>query len=81
MPSVLRFHVFVTCQYSDYIGADNAGLHALLLRREGPDKEGELKDTGLDFRTIKRLKVVEDLYSVLAWVEKTNKTRKEYPSE
>lgn len=69
---------FVTCRCSDYIGADNAGLHALLLRREG---QGEQKGTGMDLRTIKRLNVVEDLYGVLAWVDKMNKTRKEYALE
>jgi hypothetical protein len=35
MPSVL----YLTCQRRDYIGADNAGLYALLLR-EGPEREG-----------------------------------------
>ncbi|KAH9997661.1 HAD hydrolase subfamily IA REG-2-like protein [Russula vinacea] len=58
----------------DYIGADNAGLHALLLQREGPGREGTPRDTGMDFRTIKSLHVVKDLYSVSAWVEKMNKT-------
>jgi hypothetical protein len=71
----------VTCQRSDYIGSDNAGLHALLLQREGQESEGEQKGTWTDLRTLKRLNVVEDLYGVLAWVEKMNKTREEYPLE
>ena len=33
---------FVTWQHSDFIGADNAGLDALLLRRGGP-REGAKK--------------------------------------
>ena len=33
---------FVTWQHSDFIGADNAGLHMSLLRREGP-REGAKK--------------------------------------
>jgi hypothetical protein len=66
---------FVTCQRSDYIGADNAGLHALLLRREESGSEGTQRGTVMDFRTIKSLNVVKDLYGVIAWVEKMNKTR------
>jgi len=36
----------------DYIGADNAGLHALLLRRTGPGEDGE-KWAEMDLRAIK----------------------------
>ncbi len=78
MPSVLLSRS-VTCQCRDYLGADNAGLHALLLQRGGPGGEGEQIGTEFDFRTIKRVHVVKDLYDVLAWVEQRNKTRKEYP--
>ena len=69
---------FVTCQRRDYLGADNAGLGALLLQRGKTDgKEGQ-KSTGIDFRTIKSPHVVKDLYGVLEWVEKRNKTHEEY---
>jgi len=62
----------------DYLGADNAGFHALLLRRTGgPDGMGEQKGTEMDLRTIKSLNVVKDLYGVLAWVEKMNTTCKD----
>ncbi len=66
MPSVLLSRS-VTCQCRDYLGADNAGLHALLLQRGGPGGEGEQIGTEFDFRTIKRVHVVKDLYDVLAW--------------
>jgi len=58
----------------DYLGADNAGLHALLLRRTGSDGEDEVKGAELDFRTIKSLNAVPDLHSVVAWVKKRNAT-------
>jgi len=62
----------------DYLGADNAGLHALLLRRTGSDGEEEQQTgAGMDFRTIKSLNVVKDLHGVLAWVEKMNATRED----
>jgi hypothetical protein len=61
---------FVTCQRRDYLGADNAGLDALLLQRGGADGKEGRKGTGIDFRTIKSVK---DLYGVLEWVEKRNK--------
>jgi hypothetical protein len=69
---------FVTCQRRDYLGADNAGLDALLLQRGGGDGEEGQKATELDVRTIKSPRVVKDLYGVLDWVEKMNKTDKEY---
>lgn len=69
--------LFVTCQRSDYIGADNAGLDALLLRRTGSDEEGEQKGATMDFRAIKSVNVIKDLYGVLAWVEKMNAREKE----
>jgi hypothetical protein len=68
---------FVTCQRRDYLGAENAGLNALLLQRGADGEEGR-KGTGIDFRTNKSLHVVKDLYDVLEWVEKRNKTHKEY---
>ena len=65
------------CHHSDYLGADNAGLHALLLRRTGSDGEDELKGAEIDFRTIKSLDVIPDLHSVVAWVKKRNATYQE----
>ena len=72
---------FILCDMPrrDYLGADNAGLDALLLKRGGTDGEEGLKETGIDFRTIKRPHVVKDLYGVLEWVEKRNKVHEEYP--
>jgi hypothetical protein len=67
---------FVTWRRSDYLGADNAGLHALLLRRTGSDGEGEPEVAEIDLRTIKSVNVVKDLYSVSAWIEKMNAKRK-----
>jgi hypothetical protein len=69
---------FVTCQRRDYLGAENAGLDALLLQRGGADGEEWRKGTGIDFRTIPNRNVVKDLYGVLEWVEKRNKMHKEY---
>jgi hypothetical protein len=71
-----RFRIFVTWKpdVSDYIGADNAGLHALLLQRPGSDGEGKQKGSALDLRG-RNLGVVKDLYGVTAWVEKRNATR------
>jgi len=51
---------------ADYLGADNAGLDAILLQRGGPDGDGEQRGTETDSR--KRVHVVKDLYNVLAWV-------------
>ena len=67
----------MTCQRRDYLGADNAGLNALLLQRGADGEEGR-KGTGIDFRTIKNPQVVKDLYGVLEWVEKRNKMHTEY---
>jgi hypothetical protein len=73
----------VTCQRRDYIGADNAGLHPLLLRREGQDGEEVQNGAGIDSRTLTRtlkgLNVVKNLYGVLEYVDKVNKTREGYP--
>lgn len=61
------------CRYSDYLGAENAGLHSLLLRRTGPEGDGERENaTQVDPRTIKSVNVVNDLYDVVAWVERMN---------
>jgi hypothetical protein len=65
--------LFVTWQRSDYLGADNAGLHPLLLQRTGSDGEGEQKVADIDLKAVKRVNVVKDLYSVSAWVEKRRK--------
>jgi FMN phosphatase YigB (HAD superfamily) len=58
---------------SDYLGAENAGLHSLLLRRTGPEGDQERENaTQVDLRTIKSVIVVNDLYDVVAWVERMN---------
>jgi hypothetical protein len=69
---------FVTCQRRDFLGAENAGLDALLLQRGGADGEEGRKGTWMDFRAIRDPPVVGDLYGVLEWVEKRNKMDKEY---
>ena len=69
--------LFVTWRRRDYSGADNAGLHALLLRRTGSDGEGDQEVAEMDLRCIKSVNVVKDLYSVSAWVEKMNAKRKD----
>jgi hypothetical protein len=68
---------FVTWWRSDYLGADNAGLHALWLQRTGSDKESEVKDVETGFGVTKHRNVIKDLYGVLAWVEKMNAKRKD----
>jgi len=55
---------------SDYHGARAAGTHALLLRRVGPEGDGERKEEG---ENIKGLQVVNDLWGVLKWVEQKNR--------
>ncbi|KAI0305560.1 HAD hydrolase subfamily IA REG-2-like protein [Multifurca ochricompacta] len=57
----------------DYIGADNAGLHALLLRRTGSKGGGEQKGIEkMDPGAIKSLNIVNELYDVVAWIERRN---------
>ena len=68
----------MTRRRRDYIGAGNAGLNALLLRRKGQDGEEVQKGAGTDFGTLKSSDVVEDLYGVLRWVNRANKMHKEY---
>ena len=78
LPAVcVLFSCFVTCQRRDYLGAENAGLDALLLQRGGDGKE-ELEATWIDVRAIKSPRVVKDLYGVLEWVEKRNTIHEEY---
>ena len=38
--------------HSDYFGATSAGLRALLLRRPGPEGEGEHKEPGEDLTNV-----------------------------
>lgn len=45
----------------------------MLLRREGQDKEVQ-NGAWTGFRTLKSLNVVKDLYGVLAYVDKVNKS-------
>ncbi|KAG2150473.1 HAD-like domain-containing protein [Suillus clintonianus] len=51
---------------SDYHGARAAGMHALLLRRAGPEGDGERKEEGEDLQGVQ---VVNDLWGVVKWVE------------
>ncbi|KAG1890395.1 HAD-like domain-containing protein [Suillus subluteus] len=51
---------------SDYYGARAAGMHALLLRRAGPEGDGERKEEG---ENLQGVQVVNDLWGVVKWVE------------
>jgi REG-2-like HAD superfamily hydrolase len=51
---------------SDYHGARAAGMHALLLRRAGPEGDGERKEEG---ENLEGVQVVNDLWGVVKWVE------------
>jgi len=57
--------------YCDYHGARATGMHALLLRRPGPDGEWEHKEEGEDLRDVS---VVPNLFAVLDWVKQRNDT-------
>ncbi|KAG2146485.1 HAD-like domain-containing protein [Suillus bovinus] len=52
---------------SDYRGARAAGMHALLLRRAGPEGDGERKEEG---ENLQGVQVVNDLWGVVKWVER-----------
>lgn len=56
---------------SDYHGARAAGIHALLLRRPGPEGEGERKEEGEDLAGVE---VVNGLQDVVQWVASRNNT-------
>lgn len=51
---------------SDYRGARAAGMHALLLRRAGPEGDGERKEEG---ENLEGVQVVNDLWGMVKWVE------------
>ncbi|KAH9847634.1 HAD hydrolase subfamily IA REG-2-like protein [Lenzites betulinus] len=53
----------------DYRGAIASGLHALLIRRPGPDGEEEHKEAGEDLTGVQ---VITGLSSVVDWVQKQN---------
>jgi len=55
---------------SDYHGARAAGMHALLLRRVGPEGDGERK---VGDENLKGVHVVNDLWGLLKWVEQQNR--------
>lgn len=40
------------CEDRDYVGASNVGIRALLVRRPGPEGEGEHKEPGEDLTDI-----------------------------
>ncbi len=68
-----RLPCSLKCRHSDYLGAENAGLHALLLRRPGLKGDQERETAEVDLRTtIKSRDIVNDLYGVVAWVEGMN---------
>jgi len=54
---------------ADYHGAKASGLAALLLRRPGPDGDGELKESGEDLSGVE---VVPNLLDVVQWVLRRN---------
>jgi len=54
---------------SDFYGARDSGLSALLIRRPGPEGEGEAKDEDED---LKGLEVVPSLLGVVDWVKRRN---------
>ncbi|KAG1737629.1 HAD-like domain-containing protein [Suillus lakei] len=51
---------------SDYHGARAAGMHALLLRRNRPEGDGERKE---EDENLQGVQVVNDLWGVIKWVE------------
>jgi len=53
----------------DYHGARAAGMHALLLRRPGPEGEGERREEGEDLTGVE---VVNGLWRVIEWVKARN---------
>ncbi|KAI0063559.1 HAD-like protein [Artomyces pyxidatus] len=53
----------------DYEGAQNAGMHTLLLRRPGPEGEGERKEEG---ENLSGVRVVKGLDGVVEWVRDRN---------
>ena len=56
------------CVSRDYIGASNAGIRALLLRRPGAEGEGEHKEAGEDLTDVS---VVRSLSEVVDEVLKS----------
>ncbi|KAJ3553103.1 hypothetical protein NM688_g3796 [Phlebia brevispora] len=55
---------------ADYYGAKAFGVSALLLRRPGPDGEGEMKEEDEDLTTVD---VVPSLLQVVEWVKERNR--------
>lgn len=54
---------------SDYHGARNAGMHALLIRRPGMEGDAEAKEEGEDLRDVH---VIHRLSAVVDWVRSQN---------
>lgn len=54
---------------SDYFGAKKSGFFALLVRRPGPDGEGEHKEPDED---LSEVEVVSSLQQVVNWVKAKN---------
>lgn len=57
----------LTPNISDYIGAKQAGLNAMLIRRLGPEGEGESKEPD---ERLDGLHVIHSLGEVLGWTER-----------
>ena len=55
--------------HSDYQGAAACGLHALLVRRPGPEGEEERKEPDEDLSGVQ---VVSGLGQVVDWVQRRN---------
>ncbi|KAF8503097.1 HAD hydrolase subfamily IA REG-2-like protein [Gautieria morchelliformis] len=53
----------------DYKGARHAGVHALLVRRPGPDGNGEHKETD---EVLTDVEIVRNLSEVVAWISQMN---------
>ncbi|KAI0268663.1 HAD-like domain-containing protein [Gloeopeniophorella convolvens] len=61
----------------DFLGANNAGLHALLLRRLGLDGDGGRKETDEDLRSVRGLEVITGLDGAVEWIRAHNAAQDE----
>lgn len=64
---VLDMADIIACS-SDYHGARAAGMHALLLRRPGPESETE------EVEDMTNVEVINGLQNVVQWVASRNST-------
>ncbi|EGO25616.1 hypothetical protein SERLADRAFT_369015 [Serpula lacrymans var. lacrymans S7.9] len=56
----------------DYHGARAANMHALLIRRPGPDGEGERKEEG---ENLDGVTVIDGLWGAIEWIKRKNADR------